>query len=248
MKVERFKAIYDEILEYSIKLAADPASLGPKYLNDQIATCRNYINSVTLVLLELHREKHTLMRAMSGEEDILAIESNELLTNDDRVRRLPSIDDRKAAINVLLRDRVAAIAALKRQIQDLDYVEKAVKHRHRELKDTMAEIKLQRALLRDELDTNAFYGDERVKDGALVTDEDDALSPDEVEQFFQAEQSPPEAPVAPPEAPEAPAEKPDPALEHSEITDADEQAIEDFMAEDESAEENDDLDDLLQGL
>jgi hypothetical protein len=36
-----------------------------------------------------------------------------------------------------------------------------VKHVHSELRDVMSEIKTQRAIVRDDLDTGAFYGDER---------------------------------------------------------------------------------------
>lgn len=178
MKIERIKQIYDAIQGYDITLASQPP--GTRYLHDQIATCRNYLNSVSLFLLEIHREKHLLAGDLSGEEAIYSIESNEMLSQDDRVRRLPSIEDRKAAIAVLLRDRVRKIAELKRQIQDLDYIEKAVRHRHRELTATMAAIKLQRSLIRDELDTQSFYGDERVQGGSGGLPTDNGLDSEEI--------------------------------------------------------------------
>jgi hypothetical protein len=187
MKNDRIQKIYDELNGYAISLVSDPTAFGQRYLQDLIATCRNYINSVSQLLLEVHRDKHNFVHDLSAEEDVYSIESNEILTNDERVKRLPSIDDRKAAISVMLRDRSAAIAELRRRIQDLEYVEKAVRHRHRELKDTMSEIKLQRSLLRDELDTGSFYGDERVKRASGVSDSDD-LNADEIEKLLETQQ------------------------------------------------------------
>jgi hypothetical protein len=198
MKNDRIQKIYDELDKYVITLASDPTEFGPRYLQDQIATCRNYINSVTQLMLEIHRDKHNFAHDLSAEEDVYAIESNDILDGDARVQKLPSIDDRKAAISVLLRERASRIAGLRRQIQDLDYVEKAVKHRHRELKDTMSEIKLQRSLLRDELDTGSFYGDERVNNTGLASDDD--LNAEDIEKMLADPQETPTG-VSPPEPP-----------------------------------------------
>lgn len=214
MKDERVQQIYEEIQRYTLTLASDPTAAGPRYLQDLIATCRNYVNSVSRILLEVHREKHQLSHDLSGETTLYEVESSELLANDERIKRLPNINDRKASIDVLLRKRLETIARLKRQIQDLDYVEKAVKHRHRELKDTMAEIKLQRSLLRDELDTNAFYGDERTNQPPA-----DDMGPEEIERILAEENA---------KTTEAPEPKPE---ESPAVTEDEEQAIQGFLAE-----------------
>ena len=85
----------------------------------------------------------------------------EVLAGDERVRRLPAIEDRKATINVILRDNVAQISTIKAELHDLDFLDKAVRLRHRELTATMSEIKVQRSIIRDEIDSGAMYGDER---------------------------------------------------------------------------------------
>jgi len=161
MKVERVEQVYAEIAKCHITLSSDPASLGPKYLQDQIATCRDHINNVTKLLMEVHREKHNLTAEIHTAETMLKVESDNLLTNDKRVRDLPNIKDRESAIALLLRTQVQTIADMKARMNNLDFVEKAVRHTHRELRDTMSEIKLQRSLMRDEIDTKSFYGNER---------------------------------------------------------------------------------------
>lgn len=161
MKLDRVKAIYDEISKYEIKLENDPRSLGPLYLQNVIAECRNFLNAVSRIQLEVHREKQELARLFRAAETSYEVAFAELLSNDERVRRLPSIEDRKATANVILREQLNNIAGVKGELQDLEFVEKAIRHRHKELTATMTEIKLQRSLIRDEIDSGAMYGDER---------------------------------------------------------------------------------------
>lgn len=163
MKLDRVKAIYAEIEKYEIPLAADPRSLGPRYLQNLIADCRNYLNAVGRIQLEVHREKQDVARNLRVAETAFEVEFAEILSNDERVKRLPSIEDRKATANVILRVRLNEIAAFKADLQDLEYVDKAIRHRHKELTSTMSEIKLQRSIIRDEIDSGAMYGDERAQ-------------------------------------------------------------------------------------
>jgi hypothetical protein len=93
---------------------------------------------------------------------------------------MPSIDDRKSMANTILREQLATIQTYKGQLQDLEFVDKAIRHRHKELTSTMTEIKLQRSLIRDEMDSGAMYGDERKGDherggGPAVSIDDDEL-------------------------------------------------------------------------
>jgi hypothetical protein len=161
VNIERVKAIYAEIEKYEIRLAPDPRSLGPLYLQNTIAECRNFLNAVSRIQLEVHREKQDVSRSLRASEASHEVAFTEVLANDERVRRLPSIEDRKATASVILREGLNAITALKAELQDLEYVEKAVRHRHKELTSTMSEVKLQRSLIRDEIDSGAMYGDER---------------------------------------------------------------------------------------
>ena len=187
MNIERVKAIYDEISRYEIKLESDPRSLGPLYLQDVIATCRNHLNLVSRIQLEVHREKQDLSRSLRAAEVEFQIAFDHALSNDERVRRLPSIEDRKATVNVMLRPQLDGISIIKAQLHDLEYVDKAVRHRHRELTSTMSDIKLQRGLIRDEIDSGAMYGDERLgkhergtQDGPLGDD----IDVSEIDQLF----------------------------------------------------------------
>ena len=135
--------------------------MGPLYMLGVISTCRNYLNNVSRLLLETHQCRQTIQRSLTGCRTLYDVESNELLANDERVKRCPSIEDRKATVTVLLRDRYRQIQDLQAELETVDLVEKAIKLRHRELKDTMSAINAQRALMRDDIDTKSLYGDER---------------------------------------------------------------------------------------
>jgi hypothetical protein len=244
VKLDRVKAIYDEISRYEIKLEPDPRSLGPLYLQNVIAECRNYLNAVSRVQLEVHREKQELARSIRAAETSYEVAFAELLSNDERVRRLPSIEDRKATANVILREQLNTLSGIKGELQDLEFVEKAIRHRHKELTATMTEIKLQRSLIRDEIDSGAMYGDERRSDhergpgaGPLGEEIDEA----ELDELLNREQEAvtkvvEEVPTPPP-APPVSIEKPS-----SDVSPADEEAaVKAFLGEPtEAAVGNDD--------
>lgn len=158
---DRMEEIIVESLKYSITLASDPTSLGPKYLQDQIATCRNYTNHTARLMNEVNKAAMNVDYELRRKETAFKIQADELLSNNAHVRNLPNITDRQAQINLLLRDELRVIEELRNSLKDLSHVEKIVKTTHRELKDTMNEIKLQRSLIRDEYETGRMYGDER---------------------------------------------------------------------------------------
>jgi hypothetical protein len=162
VKIERIKSIYTELATYVVQLDSDPRARGPAYLQDTIARTRNFLNAVSRLQLEVHQEKQYVARELRMFETAYQASFDDMLSNDERVRRLPSIEDRKATVAVFLRSERQRIDNLKAELQDIEFVEKAIRHQHKELSSTMSEIKLQRSLIRDEIDTGAMYGDERI--------------------------------------------------------------------------------------
>jgi hypothetical protein len=165
MTPAQINEIYDQISKLTITLHVDPASLGPKYLQDAIATCNNYKNQVSGILSGLMRKKHEVSRDLQARQAAYQVSFDDLLANNESVRRLPNIEDRRATANVMLRTDRQAITKFEAELKDLESVEKVVRHRHKELSDTMGAIKVQRSLIRDEIDTKSFYGDERMNRG-----------------------------------------------------------------------------------
>lgn len=163
--------IFEEMNSYVLELAKDPGALGPQYFQNIIAVCRNYLNKVSLRISELNYERLEVSSELRKLEALYALEYDDLLTNNVQVKALANVDDRKAAVGFLLREKQIKINELKDQMHALDSVYKVVSHRNRELHATMTAIKDQRRLMQTELSTGAFYGDERVPRG-VVLDED----------------------------------------------------------------------------
>jgi len=177
---ERIDAIFGEMNGYVLELAKDPGALGPKYFQDIIATCRNYLNRVSLVISEINRDRLEVSSELRKLEALYALDYDDLLANNDRVKSLSSVDDRKATVGFLLRDQRQKINELQDQMHSLDSVYKVISHRNRELHATMTAIKDQRRLMQTEIDTGAFYGDERAPRSSNGIVPEDDLGEDEL--------------------------------------------------------------------
>lgn len=160
MNPERAEVIYNELATLVIELDADPTTKGPAYLQDLISKTRGYLNRTSFFLHEVHRERHGVERQLDAQKAAYEVSSDELLASDNRVTRLPNIEDRRAMINLLLKEERVKISELERQIKDLGFVEKAIRHRHKELENTMSAIRMQKSVVDSEMRTGAYYGDE----------------------------------------------------------------------------------------
>lgn len=160
MDQDRIDHIYNTLEGFVIELDPDPVVRGPAYLQDLISKTRGYLNTVSMFTQEVHRETHHLESQLDAQQSAFDIQADELLSNDNRVRNLPAVEDRLAMINLLLSEDRRAIETLKREIKSLNHVAKAIRHRQRELSATMSAIRLQNTLIQAELRTGSFYGDE----------------------------------------------------------------------------------------
>lgn len=176
MDIERINQIFDEIGTFNIDLSHDPTVLGPQYLAKLISTCRNYLNRTATILLSISREKVTTENNLEAERSAYKIAFDEMLSTDERIMKLPNIRDREAMINTQLTDRTQRITTLEQAVRNLNSIEKAVKVRHNELIRTDSQIKTQRSLIRDEIDTKSYMGDEHTSRSRRGTIDEDELN------------------------------------------------------------------------
>jgi hypothetical protein len=152
--------LYREIGTFRVELEPDPTVLGARYIQSVTSKCRNYLNRVSQRRVELSLMRRNLMVQIAGEETALSIEKDHLLAENDTVQRQPNIRDREAVVNTMLRQQVQSIASKKRDLLDVETVDKAVKLVHDELIRTSTEIKVQRSLLFSDRMSGSGYGDE----------------------------------------------------------------------------------------
>lgn len=152
--------LYREIGTFRVELEPDPTVLGARYIQSVTSKCRNYLNKVSQRRVDLSLKRRNLMVQIAGEETALSIEKDHLLAENDTVQRQPNIRDREAVVNTMLRQQVQSIASKKRDLLDVETVDKAVKLVHDELIRTSTEIKVQRSLLFSDRMSGSGYGDE----------------------------------------------------------------------------------------
>jgi hypothetical protein len=182
---QRIDAIFKEMDGLVIELASDPSSLGPQYFQDLIATCRNYLNRVGLVLNELDREHLTVSSEVRRLEAAYELEHDDILANDQSVKDLgSSIEDRKAAVGWRLREQRAALTEARGRLHSLKAVHKVVAYRNKELHATMTAIRDQKRLMTAEIRSGSFYGDERTTSLRPGEDDGGGMTTEELAQMF----------------------------------------------------------------
>lgn len=259
MDQSRITEIYEEMGRMLVDLDPDPVSRGPGYLQELISRTRGYLNRTSVLAQEAHEQHQWLDRELNAKKTAFELQSDELLANDARVKLLPNIDDRKAMINLLLREDRQEISRLEQAIREVVYVEKAVKHRHKELDNTISAIRMQKSLIDSESRTGSFYGDEgNSSRGDVYSNKgkpsvDDDLSGDEIERLLSESMGGAETKntiaevqtVAPSVTPSEPPQQVGVEVTQDKHTSetllSDETEFEKFL-------QNDDLDDIFAGL
>lgn len=181
MTPEQVSKIYERMEALKIDLPTDPADLDPDYLREKISLCRNYLNEAGHYWQDALIREARLAMELDAQEAAFEIRANLLLASDPSVTARPSIADRQATINTILRDERQRITQLKTEILQLSHVMKVIKFRKGELDNTMGTLRLQRSLLRDQVRTGAFYGDESEQSRGRPMDPVDGLNTEELE-------------------------------------------------------------------
>jgi hypothetical protein len=145
--------ILDEIAKYEIDLADDPTqpNLKQNYLQKMVAQCRRYQNRVHYYLTMIRKHENDLKRKVKQNELDLDLKVNAKLADDPIVMKGPSIDDRKALAIMLLKAEYDELTKLKVELADVEEYYKIVKSKYDQLRQTATDIRLQRALVRDDL-------------------------------------------------------------------------------------------------
>lgn len=199
MKEEVVDKIFSRCEEIDIQLDKDPIRRGPNYLNKMVAKCRNATTEIQKYKRAILREKQKLQRSLNRKETEKELRFNDLMANDDRVTKRSSKSDREAKANNILSDLNSEIRDLESEITDLEHVEEVVESKLRELRDVNRDIRLQKRLIEDEIDTGSFWGEDNTDSGKdvdkseaefdmseLLEEEDMENEPedDEVEEIF----------------------------------------------------------------
>lgn len=150
---EKLDSILEEIVTFEVNLAEDPTlpDLGLRYLQKQVAQCRQFLNRVQYYLQTTKRYEKNLKRAAKVFELDVELKLANKLADDPVVRRQSAVADRKAVAISMLNEEHRVLARFQVEIQNLDDTIRLVKSKYDDLRHTSADIKLQRQLVKDDM-------------------------------------------------------------------------------------------------
>lgn len=157
---EQLSSILDEISQFEVELADDPTlpNLGLKYLSSRVALCRKYLNRVIFYAQTIGKQVKDLTVETRQMELDLELKISQKLSDDTVVRQQPSFEDRKALATTLLKQEYDNLANLRVTLLDAAETLKIVKMKHQDLVRTNADIKSQRQIVKDDMDSRLQGG------------------------------------------------------------------------------------------
>ena len=152
---EKIQQMLDEVAPFEIELEADPTQphLGTKYLQETLSRCRSYLNRVQYYMGITRMYERTLRVHVHELELNIDFKMKEYLADDAIVRQQPSIEDRRALAAMNLKAEHAELNALKADLLDVEESVKLLKHKYDHLRATSNDIKMQRHLVKDDMDS-----------------------------------------------------------------------------------------------
>lgn len=144
--------ILEEVSQYKIDLSSDPTlpELGTKYLQESLSQCRNYSNRVQFYLQKCMRYEKDLKCSIKEHELDLEFKIDSKLADDGIVRKQSSIADRRAAATVMLKEEYENLAEMRARLIDVEETTKLLKMKYGDLRSTTNDIKMQRAMVKDD--------------------------------------------------------------------------------------------------
>ena len=150
MKTERVGAIYDRLL--GIHIAIDSQTIpNTRYINEKIGECHRYIEEVERFMFEVSKEISVLQQALNNSTAEYETKKEGLLTKNDEIRGLPSIKDREAKANSLLKAEMNSIRNYQNEVTDLNNLLKSINTKMKNLTRANGDIKMQLRVMESQI-------------------------------------------------------------------------------------------------
>lgn len=154
----RLEGFYRLLATLQVELDPDPLELGPKRINEKIATCRGHLSKCEKVYLEVSQDLHWYKRRHRLATATHALKVQELLTNDPEVRAGRNVTDREAVANIKLRADQEVIDCLKNALEDLESVKSVITTKRDDLRDIQGRLRDQLKVCQEEIALGARWG------------------------------------------------------------------------------------------
>lgn len=153
MNDARVDAIRNALSEMEIKLAEDPASVPPGYIQRNVAICARHSTYLSNLMMEVGKSAATAEKLVELLKAQVEIRYSEALMHNPEINKVKRTATNRAAMaKLIVADDMKELAARKAESIDLKYLMDACKRKERELKLVDQSIRLQAKVLGIELD------------------------------------------------------------------------------------------------
>lgn len=140
MDIKRHAHIYDELLKLDIELNYQDVP-PPSYIQELIIKCNSYQLKVERYFIEVTRDLANAERLYTTEKLNINILRMSILTNDARIKKLPTGKEREAAADEMLENNNRELLKLENDVNDLKSILSAIRQKQNTLKNTNNDVK-----------------------------------------------------------------------------------------------------------
>lgn len=194
MDVKRHAHIYDDLLKLDIELNFQDVPQ-PSYIQEKIIQCNSYQLKVERFFIEVTRDLAIAERMFTTEKLNINTLRMSILTNDERIKKIPTGKEREAAADEMLEKNHRDLLRLENDVNDLKAILSAIRQKQNTLKSTNADVKSLQKLMEQQINRlNIGHPDDPdVKDLAKAFSDIDELEKefeiDDVESSVEVPQS-----------------------------------------------------------
>lgn len=142
MNTDQISQIYDRLL--NIKVEIDPVpSPDPRQLNTKIAEVHIFIDEVEKHYIRVSKEISVVQRTLNDCAAAYESKKEEIISNNLEVKELPSIKDREARANQMIKEDRQKIKGYENELNDLNNLLRAINLKLKNLNRTNGDIRNQ---------------------------------------------------------------------------------------------------------
>jgi len=142
--------IYDRLLAIRVNIETSGIP-GPNYINAKIGECHVYIDETEKFSIRVSKEISVMQRAYNNSTARYETAREDLITKDEEIKTLPSIRDREAKANSLLKAEIDEIKTSQNELSDLNNLLKAISLKLKNLGRTNSDIKTQLRVMESQI-------------------------------------------------------------------------------------------------
>jgi len=194
---EVVRSIYQDLEVLSIELDEDPIQFGPRRLNGKVAQTRNMLSKCQKLFMMVSRLLWEVKTSITRDEVIIDMKTNDYLANDPDVRARPSVSDRKAMVQVLLKEEIQVLGEKKENFVNLQMLSETLKAKSKDLTDTQARLNSQIRLCKMEIESLGLKWGSKDPEVILELTPDFSTSGLKIDEFLLGEEEEPEIHLPP---------------------------------------------------